>query len=76
MTQCNEILKCKLGVSALNQWECVKIRRDCLYVSPFNMYGVVDLHKNKESMIVNRNKGGKVYDEVCCWKGNVSELER
>ena len=30
------------------------------------MYGVVDLHKNKELMIVNRNKGGKVYDEVCC----------
>jgi hypothetical protein len=52
MTQCNDILKCKLGVdNSNNQWECVKIRRDCLYVSPFNMCGVVDLN-SKGLMLV------------------------
>ena len=25
----------------------MRIRRDCLYVSPFNMYVVIDLHNNK-----------------------------
>ena len=54
MTQCNEILKCKLGVNEHeknNQWECVKIRKDCLYVSPFNMCGVAELG-NKGLMLV------------------------